>query len=68
MPSCSKAVSDWRELDASHFLPQAAADLLFDKRNVNNEGKYDNEFDENLPPPFEGRKDQEQLATLDERT
>ena len=56
MPSRGKAVSDWRKLDASHFCPRQRRICFFDKRNANNEGKYDNEFDENLPPLFEGEK------------
>jgi hypothetical protein len=32
--SCGKAVSDWREFDAGHFIPQEAADFLYFLMNV----------------------------------
>jgi len=44
--SCGKRISDWRELDAGHFIHAGGGGfaLLFDERNVNGECKYDNAF------------------------
>jgi Bacteriophage Lambda NinG protein len=44
--SCGKAVSDWREFDAGHFIPAGSGgfSLLFDERNLNGECPYDNAF------------------------
>jgi hypothetical protein len=41
--SCGKAVSDWREFDAGHFIPAGSGgfSLLFDERNLNGECPYD---------------------------